>query len=67
MKKVALLWIALMALLPLSAQIRGNNIVVTVQPDHQDWTYQTGQKARFTVNVLKSGTLMDIDSDAGDL
>lgn len=68
MKKVALLCIALMALLPLSAQIRGNNIVVTVQPDHQDWTYQTGQKARFTVNVLKSGTLMDnvsIDLSAG--
>ena len=57
-----------LAFLPLSAQIRGNNIVVTVQPDHQDWTYKTGEKATFTVNVLKSGTLLDnvsIDYAAG--
>jgi cephalosporin-C deacetylase-like acetyl esterase len=50
------------------AQIRGNNIMVTVQPDHQDWTYKTGEKATFTVNVLKSGTLLDnvrIDYAAG--
>ncbi|MQN35501.1 acetylxylan esterase, partial [Prevotella copri] len=26
----------------LSAQIRGNNIVVTVTPDHQDWNYRVG-------------------------
>ena len=50
------------------AQIRGNNIMVTVQPEHQDWTYKTGEKATFTVNVLKSGTLLDnvrIDYAAG--
>ena len=46
-------------LLPASAQIRGNNIVVTVQPDHKDWNYKVGEKARFTVNVLKSSTLID--------
>jgi cephalosporin-C deacetylase-like acetyl esterase len=54
--------------LQMSAQIRGNNIVVTVQPDHQDWTYKTGDKATFTVSVLKSGTLLDnvsIDYAAG--
>ncbi|MBR4728746.1 MAG: acetylxylan esterase [Prevotella sp.] len=42
--------------------------MVTVQPDHQDWTYKTGEKATFTVNVLKSGTLLDnvsIDYVAG--
>ena len=42
--------------------------MVTVQPDHQDWTYKTGEKATFTVNVLKSGTLLDnvrIDYAAG--
>ena len=63
------MWLALfLAFLPLSAQIRGNNIMVTVQPDHQDWTYKTGEKATFTVNVLKSGTLLDnvrIDYAAG--
>ena len=41
------------------AQIRGNNITVTVTPDHKDWTYKVGEKAVFTVNVLKSGTLLD--------
>ena len=58
----------LMVLMTLSAQIRGNDIVVTVQPDHQDWTYKTGEKATFTVNVLRSGTLLDnvsIDYAAG--
>lgn len=41
------------------AQIRGNNIVVTVTPDHKDWNYQVGEKATFTVNVRKSQTLLD--------
>ena len=57
-----------MALGTLDAQIRGNNIVVTVQPDHQDWTYRTGEKATFVVSVLRSGTLLDsvsIDYTAG--
>lgn len=60
--------LALLALLPSTAQIRGNNIVVTVEPDHQDWTYQTGQTARFTVEVRRSGTLVNnvsIDYKAG--
>lgn len=52
----------------LSAQIRGNNIVVTVTPDHQDWNYRIGEKANFTVNVRKSGTLLNqvkVDYEAG--
>ena len=60
--------LALVAMLPLTAQIRGNNVVVTVEPDHQDWTYETGQTARFTVEVRRSGTLIDnvsIDYKAG--
>ncbi|MBO7044782.1 MAG: acetylxylan esterase, partial [Prevotella sp.] len=67
-KRLLTLLILMLLLLPLSAQIRGNNITVTVQPDHQDWTYKTGEKATFTVNVLKSGTLLDnvsIDYAAG--
>ncbi len=50
------------------AQIRGNNITVTVTPDHKDWNYRVGEKARFTVNVLRSGTLVDnaeVDFEAG--
>ena len=57
-----------MASLQMSAQIRGNNIVVTVEPDHQDWTYKTGEKASFVVEVRRSGTLIDnvsIDYAAG--
>ena len=45
--------------LSVCAQIRGNNIVVTVTPDHQDWNYKVGEKAQFVVNVRKSGTLLD--------
>lgn len=42
-----------------SAQIRGTSITVTVTPDHKDWTYNVGEKATFTINVMKSGTLLD--------
>ena len=68
MRKLLTLLLVVMISLQMSAQIRGNNITVTVQPDHQNWTYKTGEKATFTVNVLKSGTLLDnvsIDYAAG--
>ena len=57
-----------MAIASLSAQIRGNNIVVTVEPDHQDWHYKLGEKVQFVVEVRKSGTLLNnvsIDYAAG--
>lgn len=68
MRKIALIFLVLVAILPLRAQIRGNNIVVTVQPDHQDWNYKVGENAGFIVQVLKSGTLLDnvkVDYEAG--
>ena len=68
MKKTLLFLFLLFAFLPVSAQIRGNNITVTVTLDHKDWTYKTGEKATFVVNVLKSGTLLDqvtVDYEAG--
>lgn len=68
MKRLLTFFLCVAAYMGLSAQIRGNNIVVTVQPDHQDWTYKSGETARFVVNVLKSGTLLDnvsIDYAAG--
>lgn len=55
----ALLLAALMFATGVQAQIRGNNIVVTVEPDHKDWTYRVGQTAQFTVEVRRSGTLVD--------
>lgn len=55
-----LLLLALLALAAgVQAQIRGNNIVVTVEPDHKDWNYRLGETARFTVEVRRSGTLVD--------
>lgn len=68
MKRLLSMILCVMALSTLSAQIRGSEIQVLVQPDHQDWTYKTGEKATFTVSVLKSGTLVDnvsIDLAAG--
>jgi cephalosporin-C deacetylase len=53
---------------PLKAQIRGNNIVVMVTPDHQDWNYKIGEKATFSVKVLRSGTPLNqvqVDYEAG--
>ena len=39
-----------------SAQIRGNNIVVSIAPDHGDWNYKVGETANFTVRILRSNT-----------
>lgn len=54
-----LLFIISTATMGLRAQIRGNNITITIAPDHKDWNYKTGEKAVFTVSVLRSGTLLD--------
>ncbi|MBR1414604.1 MAG: acetylxylan esterase [Prevotella sp.] len=64
MRKTILLLLAFVAMLPLQAQIRGNNIVVTVEPDHQNWHYELGQTAKFQVEVRRSGTLLqDVQVD----
>ena len=58
----------LLGVLPMEGQIRGNNIQVTVAPDHQDWHYDVGQTATFKVCVTQSNTLMSnvtIDYAAG--
>ena len=68
MKRLTILFILVLASMQMSAQIRGNNIIVTVEPDHKDWNYKTGEKAQFVVEVRKSGTLIDgvsIDYAAG--
>ncbi|MBQ6965501.1 MAG: acetylxylan esterase [Bacteroidaceae bacterium] len=58
MKKI-LTSLLMFAALATQAQIIGTNITVTVTPDHKDWMYKTGEQITFTVNVLKSGTLLD--------
>ena len=68
MKRFASLLLCLAMLLPLTAQVIGNNIVVTVTPDHQDWNYKVGETVNFVIHVRKSGTLLDnvnVDIEAG--
>lgn len=68
MKRQVFLLLTILVMLPIGAQIRGNSIVVTVEPDHQDWNYCVGETARFTVEVRRSGTLINdvsIDYAAG--
>lgn len=49
----------LVFLLFLSAQLRAQpqeqSIKVIVAPDHDNWTYKTGEKVKFSIAVLKSG------------
>jgi cephalosporin-C deacetylase-like acetyl esterase len=43
-------------------------IKVIIAPDHKDWTYKLNEQAKFTVEVLKYGNLVDnvtIDYEAG--
>lgn len=68
MKRFASLLLCLAMLLPLTGQVIGNNIVVTVTPDHQDWNYKVGETVNFVINVRISGTLLDnvnVDIEAG--
>ncbi len=68
MKKILFVLFGLLMILPVSAQIRGNNIVVMVSPDHKDWNYRVGEKAHFEVSVLKSSTLLnniEVNYEAG--
>ena len=68
MKKLLFVLLVLLIILPVSAQIRGNNIVVMVSPDHKDWNYRVGEKAHFEVSVLKSSTLLnniEVNYEAG--
>ena len=69
MKRLFLLSLMILLIsMTIGAQIRGNNIAVTVQPDHNNWNYHVGQTAQFSVSVLKSGTPLpdaQIDYEAG--
>ena len=68
MKRLVLLLFTALTVLSVGAQVRGNSIVVTVEPDHQDWNYRVGETAKFTVEVRRSGTLVNdvsIDYAAG--
>lgn len=43
-------------------------VKVIVAPDHKDWTYKTGETAKFSVQVIKYGNLLEnvtVDYEAG--
>jgi cephalosporin-C deacetylase len=57
-------------LISLNALSQSNTglIKVIIAPDHTDWTYKTNEQARFSVQVLKYGNLMEnvtIDYETG--
>ncbi len=70
MKKTGsiILLLVLFGVLPTVAQIRGNSIRIDVVPDHQDWRYEVGQTAQFTIRITREQTLLNnvtIDYEAG--
>lgn len=52
-KIVAALFLTFFFSLTLSAQPKGGTVSVTL--DHRDWTYQVGQKARFSILIQRDG------------
>ena len=58
MKRLLTFFFCVATAVMLQAQIRGNSVVVTVEPDHADWRYNTGEKVNFTVEVRQEGTLL---------
>jgi len=51
-----------------SAQPATTLVKVIVSPDHQNWTYKVNEQAKFNVQVLKYGSLLEnvtIDYEAG--
>jgi len=65
-----LLQLAFLVVFTVSAAAQGGTslIKVIVAPDHKDWTYKVNETAKFSVQVLKYGNLMDnvtIDYETG--
>lgn len=68
MKKITNLLLFISFAIASFGQIIGNEYNVSVTPNHKDWNYKIGENAEFTVNIKKSGTLLDnvtIDYEAG--
>ena len=60
--KFFILLFAVCSLFQLNAQPRKELVQVIVAPDKTDWTYDTGERAEFTISVLKNNVpLEDIE------
>ena len=68
MKRLLTFFFCVATAVMLQAQIRGNSVVVTVEPDHADWHYKTGEKVDLPVEVRQEGELLHnvaLDSAVG--
>jgi len=66
MRQLIISALACLLAMPLSAQIQGKAVVVSVAPDNADYTYKTGEKCTFTIQVLREnvplkGAVIDYD------
>ena len=52
------LLISLLFIQSLYAQPRQEIVTINIAPDHEDWTYEVGEQAKFNVTVLKYGNLL---------
>ena len=55
MKRQVFLLLAILAMLPIGAQIRGNSIVVTVEPDHHVATSTVDKLIDYCMNTPEDG------------
>ncbi len=56
-KSIFLIFLILASVL--NAQPRKEYVQVLVSPNHSDWTYETGDRAEFTVSVLKNSVPLE--------
>ncbi|MBD0777839.1 acetylxylan esterase [Maribacter sp. ANRC-HE7] len=59
MKKVVFLLLIVFAAMQINAQPSKKLVQVIVSPDQPDWTYQTGERAKFTISVLRNSVPLD--------
>jgi len=57
--KIVFLFVAAFAAIQLNAQPKKELVQVIVSPDKADWTYETGEKAEFTITVLRNSVPLD--------
>ena len=59
MRTKILFFVALFLSVQLIAQPKRELVKVIVTPNQSDWTYETGERAEFTISVLKNNVSID--------
>ena len=57
-REIILLLLIALICSPISSQIRGNEIRVSVSLNHDNWQYKTGESCKFTISVYKAENLL---------